>query len=292
MRPLRRRARRIDPAPSRWAYRMERLMLTPLFRHSLRVGVPLVAVAAAVAFYFSDEARRDTIVETLVDLRHAIENRPEFRVELMAIDGASAGVAADIREILQVDFPTTSFDLDLGAMRARILELSPVEAVALRIRPGGILQVDVTERVPALVWRHRDGIDLLDASGALVHPVASRATRADLPLVAGEGADAAVAEALTLVAAARPLHDRFRGLVRVGERRWDVVLDRNQRILLPPSGARRALERVIAMDQAEDLFARDITAVDMRLPARPTARLNAGAVEELRRIRALQWGEE
>lgn len=292
MRPLTRWVRQGDPAPSRLAYRMERLMLTPLFRVALRLGVPLVAVVAAGAVYFSDAARREAIVGAVANLRHAIESRPEFRVDLMAIDGASAGVAADIREILQVDFPTTSFDLDLDAMRAQVLELSPVEAVALRIRPGGILQVDVTERVPAVVWRHRDGLDLLDAGGALVHPVDSRAARADLPLVAGEGADAAVAEALVLVAAARPLHERFRGLVRVGERRWDVVLDRGQRILLPPTGARRALERAIAMDQAEDLFARDVAAVDMRLPARPTIRLNAGAVEELRRIRALQWGEE
>ena len=291
MRPLS-QGRRSDPAPSRWAYRMQRLMLTPLFRLSLRVGLPLLAVAAAAGLYFSDAGRRDAVLNAAADLRHAIENRPEFRVELMAIDGASAGVAADIREILQLDFPTTTFDLDLDAMRAQIQELSPVESVALRIRPGGILQVDVTERVPAVVWRHRDGLDLLDAGGARVHPVAARAARPDLPLVAGEGADRAVPEALALAAAARPLHERFRGLVRVGERRWDVVLDRGQRILLPSEGARRALERVLAMDQAEDLFARDVAAVDMRLPARPTLRLNAGAVEELRRIRALQWGEE
>ncbi|MFC6759445.1 hypothetical protein ACFQFQ_08000 [Sulfitobacter porphyrae] len=29
-----------DPAPSRWAWRMQRLMLTPGFRLMLRAGVP------------------------------------------------------------------------------------------------------------------------------------------------------------------------------------------------------------------------------------------------------------
>ena len=127
MRPLS-QGRRSDPAPSRWAYRMQRLMLTPLFRLSLRVGLPLLAVAAAAGLYFSDAGRRDAVLNAAADLRHAIENRPEFRVELMAIDGASAGVSADIREILQLDFPTTTFDLDLDAMRAQIQELSPVES--------------------------------------------------------------------------------------------------------------------------------------------------------------------
>ena len=31
---------RPDPAPSRWSYRFQRLMLTPLFRLALRAGIP------------------------------------------------------------------------------------------------------------------------------------------------------------------------------------------------------------------------------------------------------------
>jgi hypothetical protein len=65
----------------------------------------------------------------------------------------------------------------------------------------------------------------------------------------------------------RPLcRTRLRGLVRIGERRWDVVLDRDQRILLPADRRRGALERVIALDEAHELLARDIAVVDMRNP--------------------------
>ena len=35
---------RADPAPSRWAWRMQRLMLTPGFRKLLRVGVPVLVI--------------------------------------------------------------------------------------------------------------------------------------------------------------------------------------------------------------------------------------------------------
>ena len=80
-------------------------------------------------------------------------------------------------------------------------------------------------------------------------------------------------------------------LERIGERRWDVVLDRNQRIMLPEKGAVHALERAIALDQAVDMLGRDIAAVDLRLPRRPTMRLNAGAVEEYTRIKAMETGE-
>ena len=67
----------------------------------------------------------------------------------------------------------------------------------------------ITERMPVMVWRTDDRIEMLDETGHRVASLASRADRADLPLVAGEGADTHATEALTLLAAA--------GLQRLGE---------------------------------------------------------------------------
>ena len=118
--------------------------------------------------------------------------------------------------------------------------------------------------------------------------------RADLPLVVGEGAREALGEALALTEAAAPLATRVRGLVRMGERRWDLVLDEGQRILLPEEDPVRALERVLAIDSAQDLMGRDIAVVDMRNEARPTIRLNpaaAAAFRSLAEVRARQQTE-
>jgi cell division protein FtsQ len=52
-----------------------------------------------------------------------------------------------------------------------------------------------------------------------------------------------------------------------------------------------ALEQVIAIHEARDLLERNITHVDMRKPSRPTLRLAAPAVDELHRIRAIEFGE-
>ncbi|SMC88556.1 cell division protein FtsQ [Primorskyibacter flagellatus] len=283
---------RPDPAPSRLRYRMQRLMLTPLFRVVLRVGLPMAAVLGAGGIYLADQERREAIITTIQDYRRSFEERPEFMVKLLAIDGASNSVSEDIRDILPLDFPVSSFDLDLDAMRATVTGLDAVQSASLRVRQGGVLQVDVTERVPVMVWRTQDGLELLDADGVLVGPLLARDKRPDLPLIAGAGADRNVAEALELVAAAGPLTTRLRGLVRVGERRWDVVLNRNQRILLPETDAVQALERVIAMHQAVDMLSRDLVTVDLRLSNRPTVRMTSVAVEELWRMKSLEFGEE
>ena len=278
---------RRDPAPSRLAYRLERLWLRPLVRRAVRTGLPLVAACAAAAWWASDPARVQTVRETAQDVRRAVEERPEFMVHLMAIDGASAELSRAVREMVPVDFPLSSFDLDLEAMRAEIETIDAVASAHLRIRPGGTLQVEIVEREPALIWRTADGLMLVDAEG---HPIAAAAARADwpeLPLIAGAGANDAAAEALALIEAAGPLADRLRGLQRMGERRWDAVLTRGQRILLPETRPVAALERLIALHEARDLLDRDLTHVDLRLPGRPTLRLTEDAMAELVRIRSL-----
>jgi len=283
--------RRRDPAPSRWAYRFQRLWLTPLFRALLRVGVPVFTAMFFGGWFFSDVANREALQEKFDDVRASVAERPEFQVKLMAIDGASQELNGDIREVLPIDFPLSSFDLDLEKMQAQIEDLDAVQSAKLRIRPGGILQIDVNERVPAVVWRVGDAVELLDATGRRVAAITRRSDRLDLPLIVGHGADTAVHEALQLIAAAEPVEGRLRGLARIGARRWDVVLDRDQRILLPETHPTEALEQVIALDQAQDLLARDLSAIDMRNAHRPTLRMAPQAVEELRHIRAIEVGD-
>ena len=55
--------------------------------------------------------------------------------------------------------------------------------------------------------------------------------------------------------------------------------------MLPAERPVQALERVIALNEVQDLLERDVAVVDMRIGARPTVRLNENAVAELTRIR-------
>ena len=276
-----------DPAPSRWAWRVERLMLTPGIRLALRVGLPFFCALSLGSWYLSKPEVQQAIVSEFAALRDSVQQRPEFMVNLMAVDGATPQIDAAIRTTLPIDFPVSSFDLDLEAMRASLAEIGPIKSVSLRIRPGGVLQVDVVPRVPVAMWRSNEALVLLDETGGVISPVADRATRPDLPVIAGEGADRAVPEALALFRSASPLGSRLLGLVRVGERRWDVVLDRSQRILLPDTGAVQALERALALDAVQDLLSRDVARVDLRLKSRPTVQMQARATEERWRIREM-----
>ena len=296
MRPLRGPSRAAlayrDPAPSRWAYRMQRLWLTPLFRKLLRVGLPSFVLVLAVGWYLAEDGNVQAIADGAAEIRREIENRPEFQVHLLGIEGASVPVADAIRATLALNLPVSSFDLDLAAMRVTLEDIPAVASADLRMRPGGYLAVSVRERMPTLIWQTRDGAALLDGEGQFVAWLSERVLDGPLPLVGGEGADNAVAEALALFATAEPLGAQIRGLVRMGERRWDVVLHDDRRILLPASGAVAALDRIIMLDQLQEIFARDVIRIDLRNPDRLSVQLTPVALEEFRRLRSLSLRNE
>ena len=276
-----------DPAPSRWAYRMHRLWMTPYFRVFMRRGLPTFVVVLTLGMFFANDARQAAIVNGLVGLRTQFEARPEFRVGLISVEGASLDLAEAVRAKMGIRLPQSSFDLDLDGARARIESLDAVASAVLRVRSGGILHVAITERVPVIVWRTGDAIEMLDATGHRVAGLGARSDRPDLPLIAGIGAEQAADEALAVYAAAAPILPRVRGLVRMGERRWDIILDRDQRIMLPATNPVQAVERLIALDQVQDLLARDILTVDLRNEHRPVLRLSPFALEALRQGRGM-----
>lgn len=286
-RPQPSRAPRREPGPSRLAYRLNRLWLTPLYRRLLRVGLPAFLVCLISGLWLADETRRANLTGAMTAMVDRIQSQEAFMVHRMEIEGASPVVDKALRAMLPVTLPASSFDIDLPALRSAAERLDAIEKTELRIQPGGVLSAVVTERTPAILWRHARGLDLLDANGHRVASVTSRDLRADLPMIAGEGGGAHAAEALALIDAAGPILPRLRGLERMGERRWDVVLDRGQRIMLPSERPLQALQRVMAIDREDGLLARDVVAVDMRDPSRPVLRLGLTAQNTLRRAAGL-----
>lgn len=264
---------RADPAPSRMAYRWQRLRLSPFWRRRLVRAAPLLVVLLGLAAWGLTGPRWQAGREVAAEIRREVEARPEFQVTGMAIDGAEPALAKAIRRATPVDFPTSSFDLDLPAMRAAIESLDAVERARLAVRDGGILEVEVAARVPAAIWRDGRDLTLLDEGGHKVAPLARRSDRDDLPLLAGPEADRATAEALALLAASGPLRDRIWGLERVGARRWDLILEGGRRVHLPETDALAAMGWLTRADTDHGLLGRRIVAVDLRVPARPTVRL-------------------
>ena len=286
MRPLtaRRPTAPRDPAPSKWKYRYQRWMLTPGVRGLVKVGLPLAVVTLGFVIWYVQDDNQKLVRAQIAQLKLQVQQRPEFMVSHTEITGAAPELAAQVAQAVDVDFPASSFDVDLEDVRQQVEAVEGVMSARLRLGQAGALVVEVEPRQVVAIWRDADKLRLLDGDGVFAGRIDARADRLDLPLIAGDGAQANIAQALALFKAAKPIAARVRGLVRMGERRWDLVLDRDQRILLPTVNPQAALDRVIVLHQAQDMLERDVAVVDMRSGARPTLRMNKEATDALRRV--------
>lgn len=261
-----------DPAPSRLGYKFSRWMLSPFIKKLVFFGMPLIILLLPVFIFLKDQNNKNLVEEIVLDFYRKVIERPEFMLSALSIQGSSDSLNAEIREILGLNFPISSFDLDLADLRNKVLSLPPVETAEVRLEGGSILHVKVKEKVPALLLKDDTGIHVLNKNGDYIRPLLSTEYGLKLPVITGEGAQKAASEAFILFSALYDKLDEVRGLVLVGGRRWNIVLNSGQVIMLPEKKSEQAVQKILILDKAEKILSRDIAVFDFRLPYRITLR--------------------
>ena len=283
VRSLRQKVRgNIDPAPSRVAYRIMRLLLIPRLRLIFTLGFPSLLIFCATLGLFINVNVWENISAIKKDLKLAFVERPEFMIKVASIDGSSDELANEIREILPLDFPVSYFDLDIKYLHKVVNEIPAVASAAIKISAGGVLQINVAEKSPAFIWRKDNVMSVIDETGSFIRIANSRVDYPKLPLVVGEAADLAVSEISSLMQANKYFKDHVRAFIRVGERRWDLILENNVRIMLPQREFLAAFDRLMLMNEAGQLLSGRLSNIDMRLVVRPTVRVDTVSVDPLK----------
>ena len=282
MRSLKRKMRTtIDPAPSIISYRLMRLMLIPRLRLILTLGIPSLVIICGTLVLLLNINLHENIEALKKDLKHALVERPEFMIKVASVDGASDELAHEIREIMPLDFPVSYFDLDIKYLHKVLNDIPAVASAAIKVTVSGVLQIDISERTPAFIWRKDDVISVIDEKGEFIRLATSRLDYPELPLVIGEAANLSIADISSLMEDNQYFLDQVRAFVRVGERRWDLVLDNNLRIMLPQTEFLAAFDRLMLMNHTGSLFSNQLSTIDMRLVERPTVRVGAVSVDPL-----------
>ena len=267
------RFKKQDPAPSRLKYKISRWMLSPLIKKAIFYGVPLIILATPILIYFHDQKNKEKLEEVTYDLYRKVIERPEFMLDALSIEGASDSLNAEIREVLGLHFPISSFDLDLAELHKRVLSLPPVKIAEAHIKGGGILHIKVDEKTPSLLMKKENGFNVLSEHGDYIRSLHSRENFSDLPVITGEGAENAAAQATAIFKAIYGNLDQVRGLVFVGQRRWNIIMKSGQVVMLPEHDALQAIQKIIILDKTEQILSRQIAVFDLRLPSRITLRV-------------------
>lgn len=250
--------------PSKLRYRVERIWLRKWLRklilRSFIFFICILFFILSLVFLKSEFKFKN--------LRHAMElfifDRPELSISSLNIQNANPDLSNQINAILQLSFPINPLKININYLQEIINDLEPVDFSKIRITENGVLEIFISERVPAVIHRYERQLMLLDVNGRRIGEVFSRSDRQDLPLVVGLGANLRVLEALEIYKSSASILNRIRGIILVGKRRWDIVLDSGQRIKLPEEEPKIALISFLRSDRGKKILNGHVSNVDLR----------------------------
>ena len=229
----------------------------------------VVAVAAIVALGGGYVATSSHIVLA------SMHKVPGFKVKDFEINGNRELAAEEVAQLIGLSPGQSLLELDVGEARERIKQHRRIsEATVRKVYPDRLI-VDIVERQPFALWKNGGQLNLIARDGAVIGRIESDPPA--LPQVVGPGADEAAAELVAEMSKYPMIGARVTAYVRVGERRWNLILKDGPRVLLPETDWKTTLSQLYSLQAQREVLDRDIVQLDMRLPDRLIVRLQPEA---------------
>jgi cell division protein FtsQ len=192
-----------------------------------------------------------------------------FAVADVEVEGRKTTPAEDVLKAIDVGRGMPIFAVSPERARERLESLPWVRSATVERRLPDTILVTLVERQPLALWQHGGKMALVDTEGVVV--TTEHLDRyADLLLVVGENAPKHAADLLNVIQSPAPLRARVQSAVWVGDRRWNLIFDGGITIEMPETGLADAWARLVEIEEAHGLLARDIAKADLRLPDRVT----------------------
>ncbi|GBQ26836.1 cell division protein FtsQ [Gluconacetobacter sacchari DSM 12717] len=254
-----------DDRPSRLSIFLRRQRRTA---RPLALAVVLLAIGAGAVMVVHDMKSE----ERFAPIRARLVSMLPLRVTDIQVSGRALTSEAALRDALGVRIGDPVLGFSVEGARQRIDALPFVDhSVVERHLPGTIV-VRLTERSPFAVWQNQGRFMLIDRAGNQVRDQGMTGKDAQafmqLPLVVGLGANIAAAPLIDALAGQPVVRDHVAAAVRVGLRRWNLVLRDGTTVLLPEGEDLPALKRLADLQAAMKLLDRPVVAIDLRLPDR------------------------
>jgi cell division protein FtsQ len=220
----------------------------------------------------------EQFVATVSEARNALANSAGFRITSVAINGRKQLTQDEVLAIGGVNGHSSLLFLDASSVREK-LKANPwiSEATVLKLYPGQ-LRIDIVERSAFALWQQNGRLSVISDDGAVLQDFVSPAFL-KLPLVVGKGAETRARDFLALLSRYPQVSSVTKAATFVGERRWNLRLNDGLDIRLPENDVGNALATLSNLDKDEHLFAKDIVAIDLRLPDRLAVQLSDDAAK-------------
>jgi cell division protein FtsQ len=195
-----------------------------------------------------------------------------FGIKGVAISGVRELSRQQILDALGIRHTNSLLFLDVARLRDKLVALPLVkDASVSKLYPNRVM-VEIEERRPCALWQKDGAVKIIAADGTPISAL-DETRFLNLPFVVGDGANARIAEYVTLLDAAGDLRGRIKAGILVAERRWTLKMANGVEVALPEIEAAAALAELVRLQHQYGVLDKNIVALDLRFPGRLIVRL-------------------
>ncbi len=244
--------------------------VVPLWRRRATlaiVAVLVIGIAAAGGWWLWKDGWLSRTQEQFKWRLVAMTADLGFTVQEILVVGRRETPRQDLLDTLRLDRGAPILAFDPEPARQRLEALPWIRMATVERRLPDTVMLRLVERRPMALWQNQGKFALIDHEGEVILR-RDLERYADLLVVVGEDAPAHAAELLRVLGTQGSLLARVRAAVRVGGRRWNLLLDNSIDVRLPERDATGALARLAEYQRTHKILERDIQVLDLRLPDR------------------------
>lgn len=205
-------------------------------------------------------------------LRSRLAALDPLRIQHIIITGRHLTDESEIMEALGTGLNRSLFSFSVEDARERIDALPFIDHSTVERHLPDTINITVEEKNPIAIWQMEGHFVLINQKGDTVSRQELTAHNSSvfrkLPLVVGAGANLEANTLITLLDQFPDLNSHTLALIRIGQRRWNILMQNGTTLMLPEGAEAAALSRLHDYQHDYQLLDRPLKTIDMRLPDR------------------------
>lgn len=188
-----------------------------------------------------------------------------FNLKEILIEGHDRLKSSEILNDLKLVQKNPLFSFSLTKIQEDALKNPWIRSIAIQRQLPSTLYFRVVERRPIALWKdEKNTTYMVDDEGDLIHATIPIEYQL-LPTIIGQNAHKQTPKIIKIIQDFSVISSRLTGLAFVGERRWDLILDKKLHIQLPEEKTKEALAKLEKLQIDHKIFEKNILKIDLRV---------------------------
>ena len=269
-----------DPAPSRLAYKINRLLYRFWFKSLLMIVFLASSALLAKKVLYKNIDLNAEIRALSEESSSLYKGLTELSISKILVKGAREPLKKEIIILVQ-NAATKGFSaLKAQALREKIQDINKVEKAFVKLSTDGLVFVEVIQRKEAVVYFNNHLYEVLDSNGIILSIKQDYQGLSSFPLLVGKDGQKNINELLSLVNEIGSYQSEVLYYEWVGERRWDVHMKNGLVFKLPENNLSEGLVVMRMFLNETDKLLKPIVSVDLRNIDKPIIKFRKAPPEE------------